>query len=415
MKNRMKSVTGFDVNDAVAAAEGTEEPDTRSRRATPASAHINGAAIGRSPPPPPPSHPNTSRPIGVTDPGSTATACASAAAGDAVGAAGASVIADATEESLAATDRATSAASDPPRDSPGPEACRDRTGAAAPAETPPPASAESGLLSATPSPPEAGRCESSRFADENVSGKVVEPRRVDWAAPTEDESASGRLSADADRAARDPPARRPGDAGAAWSAACGLRWTDVESAEPEGVPEPDAPAEPLSSAKAAGIAATAAPIPSATARAPTRPTYDTAATRPCGATDRRDPEIGKIRIERTLPVFSGFSNDFDSSPQTMEGWRVSHGKSRGANSPDAGRRYSQQAISASVPRPETPLVRPEPPAFHTRRYPYAERSEQAEFHRPGGGPGASAASTHHCLSDSPGCADPDARRRGSRR
>jgi len=338
MKNRMKSVTGFDVNDVVTAtpAADTDDAETRSRRATPASAHISGAAIGKSPPPPKPSHPNTSRPNGVTDPDPAATTGAAAAAGAALGAAaaGATVIADATEESLTATDRAPSAASAPPRDSPGAGACRDRTGAAAPAETPAPASAESGLTSATPSPPGAGRCASSRFADEKDSSEVVpaifvEPRRVDWAAPTEAESASGRSSADADRSARDPPARRPGDAGAAWSAACGLRWTDVESDEPEGVPDPDAPAEPLSSAKADGIAATAAPTPSATARAPTRPTYDTAATRPRGATDGRDPEIGKIRIGRTLPVFSAFSNDFIGAPQRMEGRRVSCGKSRG--------------------------------------------------------------------------------------
>ena len=55
------------------------------------------------------------------------------------------------------------------------------------------------------------------------------------------------------------PARAPA---AVWA-------RDAESEDPPLVD----PAEPVESAKATGIAATAAPTPNATANAPTRPTY----------------------------------------------------------------------------------------------------------------------------------------------
>ncbi len=59
--------------------------------------------------------------------------------------------------------------------------------------------------------------------------------------------------------------------GPRWGVRAGLLLAEVSGAP---VPEdPADPAEPCRSANATGVDASAAPTPSATARAPTRPTY----------------------------------------------------------------------------------------------------------------------------------------------
>lgn len=65
----------------------------------------------------------------------------------------------------------------------------------------------------------------------------------------------------------------------------------------ESVFDPDEPPEPVVSAKATGIAATAEPTPNATANAPTRPTNPPAAPDPCSeaVTARREYSIPRTR------------------------------------------------------------------------------------------------------------------------
>jgi hypothetical protein len=72
---------------------------------------------------------------------------------------------------------------------------------------------------------------------------------------------------------------------------------DEDDEDAESVFEPDEPPEPVVSAKATGIAATAEPIPSATASAPTRPTNPLVATDCCSVanTARREYSIPRTR------------------------------------------------------------------------------------------------------------------------
>jgi hypothetical protein len=81
---------------------------------------------------------------------------------------------------------------------------------------------------------------------------------------------TARIAEDAD-AARTDAARVPGRAVLRFGAVLpvALVWADSGALAPA---EPDEPAEPVVSANAVGIAATAEPTPRATANAPTRPT-----------------------------------------------------------------------------------------------------------------------------------------------
>lgn len=220
-----------------AAALGVLAALPDSRRDTATSAHPNGATTGASPPEPDHSHANTPAPTPATEP-------------DAAARAGAAIAATATGVETACPAAGFTESDDDPLSSSSAET------AAEPSET-------TGASTDTKPPP-------GTVADdgtEAVEAEGSEPRRPGVAAtnalPPECADPVDAPPDESDEPETEPrPDRRDGT----------LVFVDpADAGEPAPEPEPVEPAEPVVSANATGIAATAEPIPNATASAPTRP------------------------------------------------------------------------------------------------------------------------------------------------
>lgn len=211
-----------------------------SRRDTATAAHPNGATTGASPPEPEPSHSDTPAPTLAAEPDTAARAGAAIAAKD-TGVETACPAAGFTESDDDRPSASSAESADEPSETSGVWTDTEAT---------------SGTVAGD-----------GTEAVAAVEADGPEPRRPAAAAtdapPPERADPVDAPSAESDEPELAPrPDRRDGT----------LAFDDPAGAD-EPAPEPVEPAEPVVSANATGNAATAEPIPNATASAPTRPIY----------------------------------------------------------------------------------------------------------------------------------------------
>lgn len=277
-----------------AAAAAAVDPRPDSRRVAANAVHINGAANGPPPLPPPPNHADKLAPKPVAKP-------------DAPAARGGTTTADVSDTCNADTTTPATGftkSSEPvgaptrPETSPTGTLADDRGDAVNPEFSTPrgPPAAPAAAATAT-GPPDPGTLAGD-------CGRSASPERP--ASPRPPTSAGATpparpLTAEPPPAGFDKPAREPAPTAARRDGTLG--FVDTLEAAPSDAPDPADPPDPVVSANATGTADTAEPIPNATAKAPTRPTYrenPTCATDCDAPTARRPYSIARTRprIER---------------------------------------------------------------------------------------------------------------------
>ena len=331
MKIRRKSATGFDVNDAVADAfgENTCVPaagpisgsagspdvvvadaagligvDPSSRRATANADHNNGSATGAPPGPPDSSHRNRPRPIPLTDPpadaGRTAAVITGASTTESAttgttttGTAAAAGTAPPTGTS--GTDTSGTSSAEAADGADGADGADDRgitglTGTLAGTSSARPALSERSQSEPDSETPTRTASASKSRPPPTADGESAPPAAAEF----RPERSEGSPSEVSDSAPTRPPARV-------------LARASDRAAEPEAPdaeePDPVDPPDPVISANATGIDATAEPTPNATAKAPTRPTNR---ANPAAEAGSAAMAPKSIRCTRRSSIRSGF-------------------------------------------------------------------------------------------------------------
>ena len=283
--------TGAPVLTAAAGFTGRDTPPN-SRRAAANAVHANGAAAGPSPLPSPPNHANTEPPRPLTRPdtaaditGGAATGAASTTSTASDPAAGPSAI---TGESSTATGESTSTT----RAGRG-EAPTAPTFPTTSASSTTPATTDSGRPARADEPAEPG----SLAAESRPPATAVEsPSDAEVTDPRPPARAGASVAGSAE-SAPEPP--RPVRA----APRAGLVADDPDEAETSAESDdPVEPPDPVVSANATGTATTADPTPSATANAPTRPTWMAYPRDADSVTARRPYSIDRTQLRRRLVV-----------------------------------------------------------------------------------------------------------------
>jgi len=288
--------TGAPVLTAAAGFTGRDTPPN-SRRAAANAVHANGAAAGPSPSAPPPNHANTEPPRPLTRPDTAADITGGAATGAASTTSTASDPQSgpsaATGESSTATGESTSTT----RAGRG-EAPTAPTFPTTSASSTTPATTDSGRPARADEPAEPG----SLAAESRPPATAVEsPSDTEDTDPRPPARAGTSVEGSAESAPEPPrPVRAAPRAGFVDPDPDDV--VDAESDDAAESEDPVEPPDPVVSANATGTATTADPTPSATANAPTRPTWMAYPRDAVSVTARRPYSIDRTQLRRRLVV-----------------------------------------------------------------------------------------------------------------